>query len=55
LEKAPGILGNSIKWNFTKFLIDSNGTVYDRYAPTTLPSSLKGDIENLIAQAKDHK
>ena len=53
-EKKTGILGNSIKWNFTKFLIDSNGTVYDRYAPTTAPSKLKDDIEKLIAQAKDH-
>ena len=53
-EKKTGILGNSIKWNFTKFLIDSNGNVYDRYAPTTSPSKLKDDIEKLIAQAKNH-
>lgn len=54
IENAPGVLGNSIKWNFTKFLIDSNGNVYDRYAPITSPSKLKDDIEKLIAQAKDH-
>jgi len=53
-EKTPGILGTSIKWNFTKFLIDSNGTVYDRYAPITSPSKLKDDIEKLILQAKAH-
>lgn len=53
-EKAPGLFGKSIKWNFTKFLIDGKGNVYDRYAPTTSPSKLKSDIEKLIVQAKEH-
>lgn len=45
----PGILGTSaIKWNFTKFLIDKNGVVVERYAPTTAPESIAGDIEKLI-------
>ncbi len=53
--KAPGLLGSSIKWNFTKFLIDGQGNVYDRYAPTTSPSKLTGDIEKLLVQAKDYE
>jgi glutathione peroxidase len=44
-EKA-GLLGiEAIKWNFTKFLVDQQGRVVERYAPTTTPASLKGDIE----------
>ncbi len=43
-----GMLGDEIKWNFTKFLIDREGNVIDRYAPTTNPLSMKADIEKLI-------
>ena len=47
--KAPGILGSqAIKWNFTKFLVDRNGKVIDRYAPTTSPNDIAGDIEKLL-------
>lgn len=47
---APGLLGTrDIKWNFTKFLVDRNGQVVDRYAPTTKPESMRGDIEKLLA------
>ncbi|MEO8936595.1 MAG: glutathione peroxidase [Burkholderiaceae bacterium] len=47
--KAPGLLGSKdIKWNFTKFLVDRNGKVVDRFAPTTRPDSMKGDIEKLL-------
>lgn len=53
-EKTPSILGNSIKWNFTKFLIDAKGTISDRYASITPPSKISGDIEKLLAQAKHH-
>ena len=52
--KTPGLLGKSIKWNFTKFLIDGKGNVYERYAPITSPNKLKGDIEKLLAESKDH-
>ena len=51
-EKTPSLLGTSIKWNFTKFLIDSDGTIHDRYAPTTSPKKLKGDIEKLLIKSK---
>jgi glutathione peroxidase len=43
---APGLLGSeAIKWNFTKFLIDREGRVLDRYAPSTTPESLESTIE----------
>lgn len=54
-EQAPGLLGKAIKWNFTKFLIDGKGNVYDRYAPTTSPNALKDDIEKLLTQNKDSR
>jgi glutathione peroxidase len=46
---APGLLGSeAIKWNFTKFLVDRNGRVVDRFAPTTKPDAIAGDIEKLL-------
>jgi glutathione peroxidase len=48
-KTKPGLLGSQgIKWNFTKFLIDRNGKVISRYAPTDKPESLTGDIDKLI-------
>lgn len=50
-SEAKGILGSeSIKWNFTKFLVRKNGEVYKRYAPTTKPADLVADIEKLLAE-----
>ena len=50
-KDAPGILGTEgIKWNFTKFLIRKDGTVYNRYAPATKPEDLIADIEKLLAE-----
>nr|WP_315248850.1 glutathione peroxidase [uncultured Duganella sp.] len=50
-KDAPGILGTEgIKWNFTKFLIRKDGTVYNRYAPATKPEELVADIEKLLAE-----
>lgn len=49
LKKAQGgLFGNNIKWNFTKFLVDQNGTVMKRYAPTVTPESIEKDIAKLI-------
>ncbi len=50
IKKAkPGLLGSqAIKWNFTKFLIDKEGNVVSRYAPTDKPESLKPAIEKLL-------
>lgn len=48
-KAAPGLLGSeSIKWNFTKFLVDKDGKVVERYAPTTRPEDLKPAIEKLL-------
>ena len=48
--EAPGLLGSkSIKWNFTKFLVDKDGQVLKRYAPTDTPASLAKDIEAALA------
>ncbi|XVF51500.1 hypothetical protein PTKIN_Ptkin04bG0189900 [Pterospermum kingtungense] len=43
-----GIFGDSIKWNFSKFLVDKEGRVVDRYAPTTSPLSIEKDIKKLL-------
>ena len=48
-SEAPGLMGTkSIKWNFTKFLIDRSGKVVRRYAPTDKPESIARDIEKLL-------
>jgi glutathione peroxidase len=48
-KEAPGILGTqSIKWNFTKFLVGPDGVVRKRYAPTDKPADLARDIEMVL-------
>jgi len=48
-SEATGFLGSeSIKWNFTKFLIDRKGKVLDRYGSATKPEKITGDIEKLL-------
>lgn len=47
-EKQNGIFGNSIKWNFTKFLVNKDGQPVDRFAPTTDPSDIAKEIEKLL-------
>ena len=48
-NEKKGLLGTeSIKWNFTKFLINKDGEPVARYAPSTTPEKIKGDIEKLI-------
>src|SRR5215470_1928445 len=46
--ERSGLLGPSIKWNFTKFLVDREGKVVARHAPTATPLGLKRDIEALL-------
>jgi glutathione peroxidase len=46
-EKS-GLLGSAIKWNFTKFLVDREGQVVERYAPTARPDGLTREIEALL-------
>ncbi len=43
-----GFLDNSIKWNFTKFLVDRNGKVVKRFAPAYVPKKIKSDIQKLL-------
>jgi glutathione peroxidase len=47
-RRKSGLLGSSIKWNFTKFLVDRAGRVTARHAPTARPEGLKKDIEALL-------
>jgi glutathione peroxidase len=48
-HSAPGLLGTTaIKWNFTKFLVDRDGRVVARYAPTDRPETLREAIERLL-------
>jgi glutathione peroxidase len=48
-EQKKGVLLKNIKWNFTKFLIDSQGQVVERYAPTTEPSKIEEDVIKLFS------
>ena len=48
-KEAPGALGTErIKWNFTKFLVDADGRVIKRYAPTVKPKDIEKDIKKLL-------
>lgn len=48
-KEKPGVMGTkSIKWNFTKFLVDKDGNVVSRHPPTDKPEDLAGDIEKLL-------
>ena len=47
-KQKKGILSDNIKWNFTKFLINREGQVVERYAPTTVPSKIEEDIKKLL-------
>ncbi|MDN5512033.1 MAG: glutathione peroxidase [Acinetobacter sp.] len=49
-NNSKGVLGNGIKWNFTKFLINKKGEVINRYAPTTKPEDLERDIETALTK-----
>lgn len=49
---APGLLGTQgIKWNFTKFLLDAEGRVLERFAPTTSPEKLEATVQRLLTPA----
>lgn len=47
-KEQGGLLGDGIKWNFTKFLVDRSGKVVSRHAPTTKPEALRKEIETLL-------
>ena len=48
-QEKPGLLGTeAIKWNFTKFLVNREGQVIKRYAPTDSPEKIQKDLEKLV-------
>jgi len=47
-EQKGGLMGNKIKWNFTKFLVDRNGNVVERFAPTTTPEQIDEAVAKLL-------
>ncbi len=47
-QRATGVLGQGIKWNFTKFLVDRNGQPVRRYGPPTAPRAVYDDIIELL-------
>ena len=48
-KERGGILGDAIKWNFTKFLVGRDGAVVKRYAPTVEPKDIAADVERALA------
>ncbi|OEL27742.1 putative glutathione peroxidase 2 [Dichanthelium oligosanthes] len=50
-SQKGGFLGDGIKWNFTKFLVDKDGKIVVRYAPTTSPLKIENDIQKLLGTA----
>ena len=49
-SEKGGLLGDAIKWNFTKFLVDKQGAVVERFAPQTTPEKIAADIERELAR-----
>jgi glutathione peroxidase len=49
-QETSGLLGDAIKWNFTKFLVGRDGQVTERFAPTTTPAKMRGAVEEALAQ-----
>jgi glutathione peroxidase len=48
-SEAPGLLGSrNVKWNFTKFLVDRDGRVIERFSPTTKPEAIESKIEEAL-------
>lgn len=50
-KAKSGVLGDAVKWNFTKFLVAPDGHTVKRYAPTTEPQAIAADIEQMLATA----
>ncbi len=47
-SQKGGLMGSKIKWNFTKFLVDRNGNVVERFAPTTTPEQIDVAVAKLL-------
>ncbi|MCD1144640.1 glutathione peroxidase [Kocuria sp. LUK] len=50
-EERPGVLGEDVKWNFTKFLVGRDGRVVRRFGPRTQPAQIAGSIESALGRA----
>ncbi|MBQ7832981.1 MAG: glutathione peroxidase, partial [Lachnospiraceae bacterium] len=48
-EQKGGVMGKKIKWNFTKFLVDREGNVIGRFAPTVKPEELEDKIKGVLS------
>ncbi len=53
-DRSKNILGEDIKWNFTKFLVASDGVTVKRYAPTVKPNRMRKDIEEMLLVEADY-
>lgn len=51
-SQKGGFLGDGIKWNFTKFLVNKDGKVVERYAPTTSPLKIRGWFTHITVQLR---
>jgi len=49
-DNTKGLLGSSIKWNFTKFLVDGEGNIIGRYSPKDKPESFEKEIQKVLAK-----
>ena len=47
-KQKSGMMGDKIKWNFTKFLVDRNGNVVGRFSPTTTPEQIDAEVAKLL-------
>lgn len=47
-SQKKGVMGNNIKWNFTKFLVDRDGNVIERFAPTVTPEKIDEHVKALL-------
>ncbi len=47
-EETKGLLGKSVKWNFTKFLVDKEGNIVKRFGPTDKPSKFEKEVETYL-------
>lgn len=48
-KETAGLLGEKVKWNFTKFLVAKDGTILKRFAPTTTPEQIRDEIASLLS------
>ena len=48
-KETAGLFGEKVKWNFTKFLVDKDGTILKRFAPTTTPEQIRDEIASLLS------